>query len=604
MTTLSTEGAGQLGEWLSAASRFLAAGSAQEAAALIEAALAVCPNDPDVLNAYGSLLLLRGDLPQATDVLGAAATAYPTHVNLCANLGAAHQMAGRHAEARHCLQRAVVLAPDAQGPLLALARGRLMAGDTDEAEEAAAAALARNPGNAEATGLLGLIALTRGDHSEAERRFRAALERGAGDSALLRGLSICCLYRGATGEALALADRAWLADPLDRDGLQHLARCQAEAGRLAEAEATCAKLLAFAPNHVSTRALLAHIRLARGEPERALADLTAFAKANPGSTAALSALAGTARQSGRLAEAEALCCEILRREPDHAAALKLSGEIALAQGRFPPHSESVLPGGIRISVPPDMLAGEFILLSRFLPALADGDGRVRLHAQEHFLPLAAHLPVGFEEGPPRPGEATLPLANVLRCFDLDGDWLADPHPYLTADTARAARWRQALQEHPRPWIGLTWSLDAQGLAMEDVRAAIPPGATPISLMMGAGRHALARWPEALDAGFRLAGFADMIAAIACLDYIIGPDTAATHLAGAVGLPGMAAVGAHQPWHWASRGERALWYPTLRIARQTRPGDWSAVVAALRAACASVVADLGNPARLQPEIAGS
>ncbi len=263
-----------------------------------------------------------------------------------------------------------------------------------------------------------------------------------------------------------------------------------------------------------------------------------------------------------------------------------------------------MPTGARISVPPDMVAGEFILLSRFLPALADEEGRVKLHAQEHFLPLAAHLPIGFEEGPPLPGDVTLPLPHVLTCFDIEGDWLADPRPYLTADPALATRWLHALTEHPRPWIGFTWSLDAQGLAMEDIRAAIPPGATPVSLMMGEGRHALARWPGALDAGVRLAGFADMIAAIACLDYVIGPDTAATHLAGALGVPGMAAVGLHQPWCWASRGEQALWYPTLHVARQTRPGDWSGVVAALHAACASVVADVCDPAELQSDMASS
>ncbi len=304
MTNVSTEEAARRSERLAAAGRFLAAGRAEEAAALIEAALAAHPNDPDALNAYGSLLLLRGDLVRATDVLGAAATAFSAHAGLCANLGAAHQMAGRHAEARHCLQRAAALTPEAEGPLLALARSRLVAGDTDEAEESAVAALARNPENAEAIGLLGLIVLARGGHDEAERHFRDALERGAEDPVLLRGLSICCLRQGAAGEALALAERAWLAEPLDRDGLEHLARCQAEAGRLAEAEATCTKLLAFAPNLVGTRTLLARIRLAQGDPEGALADLTAFAKANPGSTAALNALAGTARQSGRLAEAE------------------------------------------------------------------------------------------------------------------------------------------------------------------------------------------------------------------------------------------------------------------------------------------------------------
>ncbi|MBE7244411.1 MAG: hypothetical protein INR63_05630, partial [Actinomycetospora chiangmaiensis] len=211
------------------------------------------------------------------------------------------------------------------------------------------------------------------------------------------------------------------------------------------------------------------------------------------------------------------------------------------------------------------------------------------------------LPVALEDGLPKPGELTLPLSNVLRCFDIEGDWLTDPRPYLTADAALAARWRHALEEHPRPWIGVTWSLDAKGLTIEEIRAAIPPGATPVSLMTGEGRHALARWPEAIDAGVRLAGFADMIAAIACLDYVIGPDTAATHLAGAMGVPGMAALGAHQPWHWASRGERALWYPTLRVARQTRPGDWSTVVAALRGACAFVIAEGGGPAEALPEM---
>ncbi|GJD35175.1 tetratricopeptide repeat protein [Methylobacterium aerolatum] len=574
------------GERLAAACRHLAAGRLNEAASLVETMLALRPEDPDVLNLHGSLLLAREDLARAAEVYGAAATAYPDHAALCANLGLTHHLAGRHEEARHCLQRAAALAPGDDIPLLALATARLMAGDVAEAAEVAAAILARSPESLEALELLGLIALTRGDRAEAERLLREALRRGSTNPSILRGLSVCCLWRGAADEALDFAQRGQLLAPLDIDTLEHLAICQAEAGHLAEAEATCAKVLAFAPKHVGLRAIQARLRILRGEPEAALADLTQFAKANPHSTEALASLAATARQGGRLAEAEALCKAVLQREPGNGPARRLADDIALALGRFPPRLDDDLPSCARILVPSDMLAGEFILLSRFLPALAGATGRVKLSAEAKFLSLASHVPVGIEVGPPEEGETILPLRSALRCFDVEADWLGTPRAYLGADPARTALWHHALREHPRPWIGVTWTIDATGLAMDHVRAAIPPGATAISLMTGDGRHALAGWPEAIDAGVRFGGFADMIAAVSQLDAVIGPDTAATHLAGALGRPGAAAVGAHQPWCWASREDRALWYPSLRVVRQTRPGDWSGVAEALRAACAA------------------
>ena len=586
MTEPPRAGTALHGERLAAACRLVAARRLDEAAALVDTLLAARPNDADVLNVYGGLLIARGDLPRATEVYGAAATAFPMHAALCANLGLAHHLAGRHEEARHCLQRATALAPGDDIPLLSLATARLAAGDVTEAAEAAAAVLARTPESSEALELLGLVTLTQGDKAKAEGLFREAIERGSTNASVFRGLSFCCLWRGAFTEALELAERAQLQAPLDLDTLEHLALCQAEAGHLAPAEATCAKVLAFAPNHVGLRAIQARLRILRGEPEAALADLTQFAKAHPHSLEALTALAAAARQGGRLAEAEALCKAVLQREPGHDPAQGLAEDIALALGRFPPRLDGDVPAGARILVPSDMLAGEFVLLSRFLPALADATGRVRLTADDKFLALASHLPVTIEAGPPELGETLLPLRSVLRAFDLEEDWLREPRPYLAADPARAALWRHALQEHPRPWIGVTWTADATGFAMDHIRAAIPPGATAVVLMTGQGRHALAGWPEAVDAGVRIEGFADMIAAISQLDGVIGPDTAATHLAGALGRPGAAAVGAHQPWCWASRGDHALWYPTLTVVRQTRPGDWSGIVEPLRAACAA------------------
>lgn len=82
---------------------------------------------------------------------------------------------------------------------------------------------------------------------------------------------------------------------------EHLTLCQGEAGRLAEAEATCRGVLAFAPNHIGLRTLLARMQLADGQAEAGLSELTRFAKSNPRSAEVLVALASVARQAGRLA---------------------------------------------------------------------------------------------------------------------------------------------------------------------------------------------------------------------------------------------------------------------------------------------------------------
>lgn len=576
MVDTSGPGADYRRERLHAAERFIADGRYEEAAALIDMALKASRDDPEALNAHGALCLARREFARATEILGAAATAYPDHPSLVANLGIAHQASGHHEEARLCLRRAVALAPRSPMPLQSLAMAHLFAGDFDEARAAADALLTLDPEASLAPGLLGLIALVQGEWRHAAEHFQEALSRGSTDPTVWRGLSICRLRGGDTAQALALAEKARIAAPLDVDTLEHLARCQAEAGLWSEAEATCLGVLAFAPDHLGLRVLHARIRMALGEQEKAIADLTRFTRAHSGSVEALVALAAAARQTGQFAQARPLLREALKREPDHARALMLDAEITLALGERLPRIADGVPPETRILVPPDMTAGEFVVLSRFLPRLADERGRVKLSADDRFLPLAAHLVVTPDPGDPQPGEATLPLPMLLRCLE-EGAAV----PYLHPDPRLMAIWHRSLCEHPRPWIGIMWDGEAPGLTMDRIRDAVPAGASAVSLMVGRYRHALADWPNAIDAGDHFAGFADMIAVIGNLDFVLGPDTAPLHIAGALGRPGAIAVATHRPWYWAGEGERALWYPSLQLVRQSRIGRWDEVVARLR-----------------------
>lgn len=71
-------------------------------------------------------------------------------------------------------------------------------------------------------------------------------------------------------------------------------------------------------------------------------------------------------------------------------------------------------------------------------------------------------------------------------------------------------------------------------------------------------------------------FEDTAAIMRGLDRIITIDTAAAHLAGAMGMPTTVLLIHQGDWRWG-RGERTAWYPTATIIRQPEPGDWASVV---------------------------
>jgi hypothetical protein len=50
-----------------------------------------------------------------------------------------------------------------------------------------------------------------------------------------------------------------------------------------------------------------------------------------------------------------------------------------------------------------------------------------------------------------------------------------------------------------------------------------------------------------------------------------------HLAGALGIPTWTLLQADADWRWMSDREDSPWYPTMRLFRQTTPGDWRDVI---------------------------
>jgi hypothetical protein len=90
--------------------------------------------------------------------------------------------------------------------------------------------------------------------------------------------------------------------------------------------------------------------------------------------------------------------------------------------------------------------------------------------------------------------------------------------------------------------------------------------------------ALASRPDALplaDLGPELADLADT-ATIEALDLVITVDTSVANLAGALGRPVWVLLLIAADWRWGT-GDSTPWYPSARLFRQPRWGDWASVV---------------------------
>jgi hypothetical protein len=81
----------------------------------------------------------------------------------------------------------------------------------------------------------------------------------------------------------------------------------------------------------------------------------------------------------------------------------------------------------------------------------------------------------------------------------------------------------------------------------------------------------------------LADFADTAALVENLDLVISVDTSVAHLAGAMARPVWLLNRFDTCWRWLLDRQDSPWYPTLRLFRQTTPGDWTSVIADLRQA---------------------
>lgn len=179
----------------------------------------------------------------------------------------------------------------------------------------------------------------------------------------------------------------------------------------------------------------------------------------------------------------------------------------------------------------------------------------------------------------------LPLLSLPRVLQMTLETIPQNVPYLHVDPELIQHWRDRLAGISGLRVGIVWQGNAQhvsdrwrSVALERFsELAEVPGISLISLQKGLGSEQLAKMPGlALDLGPELNDLADTGAVLKCLDLVVSVDTAIVHLAGALAVTAWVALPFNPDWRWLLNRADSPWYPTLRLFRQTEPGQWDDV----------------------------
>jgi hypothetical protein len=126
-----------------------------------------------------------------------------------------------------------------------------------------------------------------------------------------------------------------------------------------------------------------------------------------------------------------------------------------------------------------------------------------------------------------------------------------------------------------------------------------PAVRLFSLQKGFGAEQIANADfRVTDLGSKFSDvlMADAAAVIKSLDLVISCDSAILHLAGALAAPAWAAIPFAPDWRWLLDRSDSPWYPTLRLFRQSQPGDWNGVFGRMASELATRASARTKPAR--------
>jgi len=459
-------------------------------------------------------------------------------------------------------------------------------GDLRAAETAYRNLLAQHPAHADALHSLGVIALQLGRFDVAMDLIQRAIKLDGSRADYYSNFAVALMNLNLNEQAAAAGRTGLQLRPDNPTAAYNLGIALEKMDRLEEAAAYYRKAIELNPNYAEAHNGVACLLLMSGEYEQAAA---AFRR-------------------------------VIELKPDYALAHWHLAHMLLMLGDFengwreyewrwkvtefafpprpsepPPHWNGEDLAGKRIRITTEQGYGDAIQFIRFAKTLADRGASVIVSGPPEIQPLlatASGIDVAGQTDTVKMPDFQISMLSLPRVLRTSLQTIPSQTPYLfpLADAVQQCRDRLSELGQRKLNIGLCWS--GRREPPNDANRSIPlqefaslatiADVRFVSLQKDRPDEATPPGIELLEFANALNNFSDTAALAGALDLIISIDTAVLHLAGALGKPTWALIQFHPDCRWLMKREDSPWYPTMRLFRQSRFGDWSEPVARIAA----------------------
>jgi tetratricopeptide (TPR) repeat protein len=440
---------------------------------------------------------------------------------------------------------------------LARAQAAAQAKRLNEANGICADVLVASPDNPTALALQGIIGAMAGDPERAIVLLRRAIQLRPGNAAWYAHLGSLCRATYRMEEALSAGQESIRLDATNSDHLVNVSLIFVDMDDRERAMACLLRALGLKHDHADGHLAMAQNLLATGQFEPGWMEY----------------------EWRNLTEA---------------------GKATMPAMTSAPWNGMKIPTG-RLLLVGDQGYGDTIQFARYIPMAAERCQALIVGCSPEMGPLLAGMQ-GVSQYCHRwddvPGHAAhCRLSSLPYLFGTQLDTIPSRIPYLKADPARIEHWRQRLNATlpaGAKRIGLAWTgrpthpndrkrsmplaqlaalADAGSAAFVSLQKPMPPR----------DLETLRQFPGMTDLSEELKDFGETAAIMENLDLIVTVDTAIGHLAGALGKPAWILIPKAADWRWMLDRDDSPWYPSVRLFRQQRPGNWDQPLSLLRSA---------------------
>jgi len=517
---------------------------------LISKAIASNRQVPQFYNSIGVVFVALGKLEKAVGAYKQAISLKPDYTEAYNNLALALSIQGRFTEAIANLKQAIQLSPESVEPYYNLANLLQQQDKYPEAIENYKQAIQLKPDFAEAYSNLGNALKDHGQCAEAVKSYRQAIRLKPDCAEIYYNMGNALKNQAQHEEAIESYNQAIRLDPEYAEAYCNLGVAQRELGQYDKAIKNYEHAIQLKPKFVEAHWNRSLILLLRGQ----------FAEG--------------------WKEYE------WRRNTD----LRVT---AYPNRDKIPRWDGSSFAGKRLFVHYEQGLGDNIQFLRYLPMVKSRGGSVIYEAKKPLLGL-----LGDFEGIDELKEATfdgkpavkfdyhIPLLSLPRIFGTTLKTIPADVPYLTANPAKVKHWRQRLVQTDFK-VGLVWA-GKPSHGNDYNRSCALDHFAPLAGIDGVKLYGLQKGQAAEQAeklgqripvinfGNEFKDFTDTAGMIENLDLVISVDTSVAHLAGAMAKAVWVVLPFVPEWRWMLEREDSPWYPTMRLFRQEKPGDWDGV----------------------------